>query len=125
MNLRTKLRNTRVSTLDVLIGAVTLSVALLLIFNLSLVSPNGDESPGKVVLAEQLMQAKLVQLRRHPVPSSGADTLQDVARSWAVTRQTDNLANIFVQVDWIDLEGRARSSSVSSDIYHRSGSRRR
>jgi Tfp pilus assembly protein PilV len=125
MNLRTKLRNTRMSTLDVLIAAVTLSVALLLVFNLSLVSPGDDESSGKAALAEQLMQAKLVQLRGHPVPSSGADTLQDVARFWAVTRQADNLANIFVQVDWIDLEGCTRSSSVSSDIYHRSGGRRR
>jgi type II secretion system protein I len=104
--------------LEVLVAIIVLSVALLLLMNMTMVALEGNDWSNNTTLATQLMQEKLEQLRSQADFGllDGTDTVSGVVRSWSVSTADSYLRRVDVQARWQDVKSQTRTSTMSAYI---------
>ncbi len=102
--------------LEVMIAMVIMSVALLLLLNMTMVALDGNDWSNKVTVATQVMQQKLEQLRNSPSPTSGSDVVQGVTRNWVVTNAGNHLRQVCIDVTWENVRAKMVSDTLSTFI---------
>ncbi|MCP4582780.1 MAG: prepilin-type N-terminal cleavage/methylation domain-containing protein [candidate division Zixibacteria bacterium] len=113
--MRKKLMNKKGFTLlEVLVGMIILSAGMLLLLPMMVVSMQANDFARGFTEASMLIKEKMEELKNMSIPISGADSVGVVNRTWTVTDAGNNLRRLLVNIDWIDKEGKARSSSMMS-----------
>jgi prepilin-type N-terminal cleavage/methylation domain-containing protein len=102
--------------LEVMIAVLILSMALLLLLNMAMVALDGNDWSNKTTNATQLIQEKLEELRTTTSPTGGADTVDNVSRSWTVTPSGSHLRRIDIVVQWEDIKANPHTNSITTYI---------
>lgn len=105
-----------ITLLEVLISMIILSVAILVLLNMTLVALDSNDWSNRTTVATQLMQEKLEQLRSVNNPTSGSDTISGVSRRWVITTISSHLRQVDVQVGWDNLQQVHKTNSLTSYI---------
>ena len=107
-----------ISMLEVLIAMIILSMALLVLLNMSMVALDGNHWSNRTTVATQMLQQKLEQMRADVAGglTSGTDTVDNIRRTWTVTNVGSHLRQVEVQAVWLDLRQKSRSSTVTALI---------
>jgi type II secretion system protein I len=111
-------RQDGITILEVLIAMIILSMSLLLLLNMAMVALDGNDWSNKTTVANQLMQEKLEQLRSQTGSglSSGSDSVDGVARHWAVSNVGSHMRRVDVKVVWTDIRSTTHTSTMSTII---------
>ena len=113
--MRKKIQNRQGFTLlEVLIGMIILAVGMLLLLPMMVVSMQANDFARNFTEASMLIKEKMEELKNMAIPTSGADSVGTVSRSWTVTDAGNNLRRLVVNINWIDRDGHPRSSSMMS-----------
>lgn len=102
------------TSLQVLIAMVIVSVALLLLLNMALVALEDNNPATTATTSARLLQEKLEQLRASAHPIGGVDTTQGVRRAWTVSPVAYNLLQIEVTTTWQDFGGRRLADTMTT-----------
>lgn len=116
MQMKTIQNQNGITLLEVLISMIILSLAILVLLNMAMVALDSNDWANRTTVATQLMQEKLEQLRSLQNPTSGADTISGVERSWTVTPVASHLRQVDVVVGWEDLKNVHKTNSLTSYI---------
>lgn len=119
MNMKKLKEDKGISLLEVLVAMIILSMALLVLLNMSMVALDGNDWANKNTAAVQAMQQKMEQLRNISnlnSGSSGSDTTDGVTRIWTVSDADNHLKQVQVSTYWLDIKGQRDSSSITSFI---------
>jgi Tfp pilus assembly protein PilV len=112
-----KIANERgITILEVMIAVVVLSLSLLLLLNMAMVAVDGNDWSNKSTVATQMLQDKVEQLRTGQSMSNGSDSLSGITRTWTVQGAGSHLRQVAVTVNWKNMKGQAKSSSVTALI---------
>ena len=111
-------RQDGITILEVLIAMIILSMSLLLLLNMAMVALDGNDWSNKTTVANQLMQEKLEQLRSQARSGliGGSDSVDGVARYWAVTSVGSHMRQVDVKVVWTDIRSTTHTSTMSTII---------
>ena len=102
--------------LEVLIGMLILSIGLLLLMPMMVVSMQANDFGKGFTEASMLIKEKMEEVKNMASPTSGADSVDQVARTWTVTAAGANLKRVVVTVNWAGPDGRPHSHSMVSYI---------
>ena len=107
-----------ISMLEVLISMIILSMALLVLLNMSMVALDGNHWSDRTTVATQMLQQKLEQMRANVAAglTDGTDTVDNIYRTWTVTNAGNHLRQIKVETVWLDLREHRRSNTVTALI---------
>ena len=100
--------------IEVMAGMVVLSVGLLLLLPMMVTSMQANDMARGSTEASMYIKDKMEELKNMDPPSSGADSVGTVQRSWSVASINPNLWQIDVRVSWNDRNDRPHSSTVTS-----------
>jgi prepilin-type N-terminal cleavage/methylation domain-containing protein len=108
-------RNSNGFTLiEVLAGVVIMATGLLLLLPMMVTSIRANNFAQSSTEASMLIKDKMEDLKNMDTPTSGADTLGEVTRTWTVADAGANLTQLAVIVNWNDERGYPHSSSMTS-----------
>ena len=102
--------------LEVLIAILIMSMALLLLLNMAMVALDGNDWSHKTTNATQLIQEKLEELRTTSNPTSGADTVDNVTRTWNVSSAGNHLRRVDILVQWEDIKAKSHTNTITTYI---------
>ena len=108
--------NSGISILEVLIAMIILSVALLVLLNMTMVALTGNDWSNHTTASTQLMQQKLEQLRAESNPTDGSDVINDYERRWVVSTVADHLRQIDISVTWTNIQHSVKADSLTAYI---------
>ncbi|RME22645.1 MAG: hypothetical protein D6800_10785 [Candidatus Zixiibacteriota bacterium] len=97
-----------------MISSLVLAISLLLLLNLGMVTLDNDDWTSRDTLAGQRLQEKFLQLRDAADSANGADTVDNIIRTWKVHRVDEHRRQITVEVLWKDVFGKLHTRSMSS-----------
>lgn len=107
-----------ISMLEVMIAMIILSMALLVLLNMTMVALDGNHWSDRTTVATQMLQQKLEQMRADVASGleDGSDTVDNIARRWTVTNVGSHLRQVEVEAVWLDLRQNERSNTVTALI---------
>jgi prepilin-type N-terminal cleavage/methylation domain-containing protein len=112
-----KLRNQDGFTLlEVMISMLILSMSLLLLLNMAMLAMEGNDWSNNATASTQLLQEKLEELRTDMILSNGVDTVNNIARSWAVSSVANHLRRIDITASWISQRGDTLQNSMTAYV---------
>jgi prepilin-type N-terminal cleavage/methylation domain-containing protein len=100
--------------IEVMAGMVIMAVGLLLLLPMMVTSIRANSYAQNSTEASMLIKDRMEDLKNMANPTSGADTVGSVTRSWAIANAGVNLTQITVTVNWVDQQGRPHSNSMTS-----------
>jgi prepilin-type N-terminal cleavage/methylation domain-containing protein len=98
--------------LEVMTSMFIMGFALLLLLHLAMVALDGNKWASGTTTSTQLLQEKLEFLRNMPSPTSGADTVGEVARTWRVTSSATHLKQVDITATWKDHDSIVQSYNI-------------
>jgi len=110
------LRNERgVSLLEVLVAMIILSLALLMLLNMSVIAIDNNDWANKTTQATQALQEKLEEIRASANYTDGQDTVAgEILRQWSTNHIGNHLEEIVVDVLWLDHRNEKHTSSITA-----------
>jgi Tfp pilus assembly protein PilV len=103
-----------ITILEVMIAIVVLSISLLLLLNMAMVAVDGNDWSNRTTVATQMLQDKVEQLRTGQSMTNGSDSTSGISRSWTVTTAGSHLRQVAVTVNWKNLKGQSKTSTMTA-----------
>ena len=100
--------------IEVMAGMVVLSLGLLLLLPMMVTSMQANDMARGSTEASMYIKDKMEELKNMDPPTSGADSIGTLLRSWTVASLNPNLWQIDVRVAWTDRNDRSHSNTVTS-----------
>lgn len=100
--------------IEVLAGVIIMTVGLLLLLPMMVTSIQANDYARGSTEASMLIKDKMEDLKNMDIPSSGNDSVGNIARTWSATAVSSNLTQLTVTVNWTDKRGLAHSNSMMS-----------
>jgi prepilin-type N-terminal cleavage/methylation domain-containing protein len=100
--------------IEVMAGMLITSLGLLLLLPMMVTSIHANDYARGSTEASMLIKDKMEDLKNMDIPTSGADTVGAVNRTWTVATVSTNLRQIVVTINWTDKQGLAHSNSITS-----------
>lgn len=113
-----KFRSQRgISLLEVMIAMIILSMALVLLLNMSMIALDGNDWSNGTTRTTQAIQEKMEQLRGGEKLASGSDTTPDgYKRTWVVTSEAKFLRRVDVSIVWENVRNDTLTNTMTSYI---------
>lgn len=107
--------------LEVLMALSILSVALLALAQMSAIAIRGNAVGAKLTQAITVTQDKLEEMKNLTytqvvATANGTDTFGVITRSWTITTPTPGLAQIQVTATWTDMNQKARTVRLTTEV---------
>jgi Tfp pilus assembly protein PilV len=93
---------------------VIIAVGLLLLLPMMITSMQANDFARGSTEASMLIKDKMEELKNMDTPTSGVDSVDNVARTWTVTDLGSNLYQLDVNIAWTDRNDRPHNNTVTS-----------
>jgi len=100
--------------IEVMAGMVVLTLGLLLLLPMVVTSMQANDFARGSTESSMFMKDKMEELKNMDPPTSGADTIGTVARTWAVQSINSSLWQLDVTISWRDHHNRSHSNTITS-----------
>jgi prepilin-type N-terminal cleavage/methylation domain-containing protein len=100
--------------IEVMAGMVIIALGLLLLLPMMVTSMQANDFARGSTEASMLIKDKMEELKNSVLPTSGADSISTVARTWRVSDIGNNLYQLDVNIAWTDRHGRAHNNMITS-----------
>lgn len=112
-----KIKNNEGFTLlEVMVSMIILTISLLLLLNMAMVALDGNQWSNNATASTQLIQEKLEQLRTDMILVSGIDSVNNIERSWSVTKVANHLRRVDITASWRNQRGDVLQNSMTAYI---------
>lgn len=100
--------------IEVMAGMIVLSLGLLLLLPMMVTSIEANDYARGSTEASMYIKDKMEELKNMNPPTSGADSVGNVHRTWNVTGIGSNLWQLDVSISWTDNNSRNHHNTVTS-----------
>jgi len=100
--------------IEVMAGIVILSLGLLLLLPMVVTSMQANDFARGSTESSMYLKDKMEELKNMDPPTSGADTIGTVVRTWTVQSVNSSLWQLDVTIDWADRHNRSHSNTITS-----------
>ena len=100
--------------IEVLAGMLITSLGLVLLLPMMVTSIQANDYARGSTEASMLIKDKMEDLKNMDLPTTGADTVGLVNRTWTVSVISANLRRLDVTVNWTDKKGLPHANSMTS-----------
>jgi prepilin-type N-terminal cleavage/methylation domain-containing protein len=112
--MKNKKRQSGFTLIEVMAGMLIIALGLLLLLPMMVTSMQANDFARGSTESSMLIKDKMEELKNTPLPTSGADSVGTVTRTWTVTDLGNNLLQLDVNINWTDRHGRAHNNTVTS-----------
>ena len=100
--------------IEVMAGMLIMSLGLLLLLPMMVTSMQANDFARGSTETSMFIKDKMEELKNMNLPTSGADTVGTVQRSWTVSSAGSNLWQLDVSVSWTDRHNLPHTNTITS-----------